>query len=313
MTQHEVIKRFIEFSKQECSFRAKESVLSYHYRFSFMDYRKGLLRLASNIDDATVVLAYIYTLEGVLQGPEGGEITVNMTDYGTTFTNDFAQIRNALIRELDLKSIPYMKADNVPQWKTSSIMRIIKDYPYIYTKDYTKDHIIYFGEDNVYTKADKLPEWSDISLYKYIVRRTPNNQAELTFTEPTDIVIFDPSLFITRIDWVPSRCGMNMPFPHITEDTNTYGYLVSADIIDLGTGEVIGHLHTSTATFSVAALSDIKRAYPDASKKSLTYCAIIRSFTGTVRTTQKNVDGELVIIGNGNINFKTEITGTGVI
>ena len=312
MTQHEVIKRFIEFSKQECSFRAKESVLSYHYRFSFREYRKGLLQLASNIDDATVVLAYIYSLEGVLRGPKGGEITVNMTDYGTTFTNDFAQIRNALISELDLKSIPYMKADNVPQWKTSSIMRVIKDDPYIYTKDYTKDHIIYF--DNVYTKADKLPKWSDISLYKYIVRRAPNNQAELTFTEPTDIVIFDPSSFITRIDWISSNWGWNMPFPHITEITNPDGHIVCANIIDLGTGEVIGHLYTSTNTFSVAALSDIKRAFPDTSQEEdFTCCAIIRGFTGVVRTTRKNENGELVIIGNGNINFKTEITGTGVI
>ena len=309
MTQHEVIKRFIEFSERGGSFRAKESVLSYHYRFSFMDYREGLLRLASNIDDATVVLADIYSLEGVWKGPVGGEITVNMTDYGTTFTSDFAKIRDALIRELDLKSIPYRKADNVPQWKTSSIMRVIEDYPYIYTKDYTKDHIIYFGEDNVYTEADKLPEWSDISLYDYIVKRTPNNQAELTFTEPTDIVIFDPKQFL-RIDWISSNWGWNMPFPHITEITNPDGHIVCANIIDLGTGKVIDHLSTGTNTFSVAALSDIKRAFPDTSQEEdFTCCAIIRGFTGVVRTTRKNENGELVIIGNGNINFKTEITG----
>ena len=56
-------------------------------------------------------------------------------------------------------------------------------------------------------------------------------------------------------------------------------------------------------------LSKQECAFPDASQKSLTYCAIIRGFTGVVRVKHGDVDGELVIIGNGNINFKTEITG----
>ena len=254
-------------SERECSFRAKESVLSYHYTSSHEEYREGLLRLAGNIDRATVVLADIFSLEGVLQGPVGGVITVNMTDYGTTFTSDFDKIRNALIRELDLKSIHYMKADNVPKRKY-------------------------------------------ISLHKYIVRRAPNNHAELTYPEPTDIVIFGSEIFITSIDWVPSNYGMNMPFPHITEDANARarGTIVHADIIDLGTGKVIDHLSTGTDTLSVAALSDVMRAFPDASTKSFIGCAIICGFTGAVRATHGDVDGELIIIGNGNINFKTKVT-----
>ena len=291
MTQDEVINRFIELSERECSFRAKGSVLSYHYvgkRIREGELRKGILVISDTGFSTVLADTSDHLHAGGRIVPKWRTVTVNMTDYGTTFTSDFAQTRNALINELDLKSIPYRKADNVP---------------------------LYIG-------ADSVPKLK-YSLFPYIVKRAPNNQEELAFTEPTDIVIFDPEDLITHIDWVSSNYGRNMPFPHITEDTNTYGHIVLADIIDLDTGEVIGHLSTSTGKFSVAALSDIKCAFPDASKKSLTYCAIIRGFTGTVRVKHGkvnmklvnigNMDGELVIIGNGNVNFKTKITSSIVV
>ena len=139
------------------------------------------------------------------------------------------------------------------------------------------------------------------------MRRAPNGQDELAFTEPTDIVITDPCYFVPDSDWQASGYGESLPFHHITKPTGV-GDWDCAVITDTGCHS--GTFAADTGMCTVAALSDISRAYPDAFKNVRRDCyAIIRGFTGTVRVTQGDVDGELVIIGNGSVNFKTKITG----
>lgn len=137
-------------------------------------------------------------------------------------------------------------------------------------------------------------------------RRAPNGQDELAFTEPTDIVITDPCYFVPDSDWQASGYGESLPFPHITKETG-YGDWY-CDVISTDTGGSFGTFTADAGMCVVATLSDIKRSYPNALNSIPKCCyAIIRGFTGTVKTKRDILYGNLIVIGKGSINFRTEI------